>query len=120
MTRTTPQLARPLQTSAPHQWEDVWPLTYDLTGKRPTYTAILQWNQVSNLEPSGSEAETLQLGHRDPEISMQKQWKEDKLYFVSRLLFLFFCVGSHTKRKYRNSLKFPTRDSDKSPRFKPY
>ncbi|GBL91622.1 hypothetical protein AVEN_21696-1, partial [Araneus ventricosus] len=26
MTRTTPELAPPLQTSAPHQREDVWPL----------------------------------------------------------------------------------------------
>ncbi|GBM91624.1 hypothetical protein AVEN_166667-1 [Araneus ventricosus] len=26
MTRTTPELASPLQTSAPHQREDVWPL----------------------------------------------------------------------------------------------
>ncbi|GBN75573.1 hypothetical protein AVEN_220180-1 [Araneus ventricosus] len=26
MTRTTPELAPPLQTSTPHQQEDVWPL----------------------------------------------------------------------------------------------
>ncbi|GBO22631.1 hypothetical protein AVEN_181599-1 [Araneus ventricosus] len=28
------------------------------------YTADLQWNRVSNLEPSGPRAETLPLGHR--------------------------------------------------------
>ncbi|GBN65949.1 hypothetical protein AVEN_52348-1 [Araneus ventricosus] len=26
MPRTTHEMASPLQTSAPHQWEDVWPL----------------------------------------------------------------------------------------------
>ncbi|GBM13592.1 hypothetical protein AVEN_124001-1 [Araneus ventricosus] len=30
MTRTTPELAPPLQTSAPNQREDAWPPTYDL------------------------------------------------------------------------------------------
>ncbi|GBL76425.1 hypothetical protein AVEN_53196-1 [Araneus ventricosus] len=29
------------------------------------YTADLQWNLVLNLDPSGSEAETLPLGHRE-------------------------------------------------------
>ncbi|GBL85758.1 hypothetical protein AVEN_193202-1 [Araneus ventricosus] len=66
MTRTISELAHPLQTSAPHQREDVWHLTYDLTCKRPTYTADLQCNRVSNLEPSGPKAETLSLGHRGP------------------------------------------------------
>ncbi|GBM76677.1 hypothetical protein AVEN_48799-1 [Araneus ventricosus] len=34
MTRTTPELASPFQTSAPHQREDVWPLRmiYRATG----------------------------------------------------------------------------------------
>ncbi|GBM76040.1 hypothetical protein AVEN_53913-1 [Araneus ventricosus] len=39
--------------SAPHRQEDVWPPTYDLACNNPTYTEVLQWNQVSNLEPSG-------------------------------------------------------------------
>ncbi|GBM65803.1 hypothetical protein AVEN_164692-1, partial [Araneus ventricosus] len=30
------------------------------------YTADLQWNRVSNLEPSGPKVETLPLGHRGP------------------------------------------------------
>ncbi|GBM12592.1 hypothetical protein AVEN_146775-1 [Araneus ventricosus] len=39
---------------------------YDLTSNRATYTEDIQWNQVSNLESSGHEAETLLLGHRGP------------------------------------------------------
>ncbi|GBN51452.1 hypothetical protein AVEN_106231-1 [Araneus ventricosus] len=31
---------------------------------RAPYTAVLHWNRVSNLEPSGPKAETLPLGHR--------------------------------------------------------
>ncbi|GBN98750.1 hypothetical protein AVEN_3517-1 [Araneus ventricosus] len=34
MKRTTPELAPPLQTSAPHQRVDVWPHTHDLTCNR--------------------------------------------------------------------------------------
>ncbi|GBL87125.1 hypothetical protein AVEN_218808-1 [Araneus ventricosus] len=40
MTRTTPELAPPLQTSAPHQREDVWPTTYDLACNRPNTRRI--------------------------------------------------------------------------------
>ncbi|GBM64879.1 hypothetical protein AVEN_200287-1 [Araneus ventricosus] len=36
-------------------------LAYGLTCNRPTYAANLQWNRVSNLEPSGPKAETLYL-----------------------------------------------------------
>ncbi|GBN00848.1 hypothetical protein AVEN_89216-1 [Araneus ventricosus] len=39
-------------------------ITFDLMFNKPTYTADLQWNRVSNLEPSGPKAETLPLGHR--------------------------------------------------------
>ncbi|GBO27125.1 hypothetical protein AVEN_15003-1, partial [Araneus ventricosus] len=35
MTRATPEQASPLQTSSPHQWEDIWPSTYDLACNRP-------------------------------------------------------------------------------------
>ncbi|GBL60191.1 hypothetical protein AVEN_177887-1 [Araneus ventricosus] len=41
-------------------------LTYDLTCNRTAYTADIQWNRVSNLEPSSSGAETLPLSHRGP------------------------------------------------------
>ncbi|GBO28147.1 hypothetical protein AVEN_61808-1, partial [Araneus ventricosus] len=64
MTRTTSGLATPLQTSAPHQREDACTPTYDLKCIMPKYTADLQWNRVSNMEPSGPEAEILPLGHR--------------------------------------------------------
>ncbi|GBN60915.1 hypothetical protein AVEN_66634-1 [Araneus ventricosus] len=40
--------------------------TYDLTSNRSTYMMDLQWNRVSNQEPSGPAAETLPLGHRGP------------------------------------------------------
>ncbi|GBM22983.1 hypothetical protein AVEN_172331-1 [Araneus ventricosus] len=65
MTRTTPELASPLQTSPPHQREDVRSPTYDLACNRSTYKTDLRWNRVSNLEPSSPEAETLSLDHRD-------------------------------------------------------
>ncbi|GBL53426.1 hypothetical protein AVEN_119991-1 [Araneus ventricosus] len=32
-------------------------------GQQVPYTADLQWNRVSNLEPSGPKAETIPLGH---------------------------------------------------------
>ncbi|GBN54478.1 hypothetical protein AVEN_209908-1 [Araneus ventricosus] len=62
MTRTTPELAPPLQTSAPHQREDVWPHTYDLTCNKPTTRQIFSGIRVSNLEPSGFEAVSFALG----------------------------------------------------------
>ncbi|GBO02250.1 hypothetical protein AVEN_89404-1 [Araneus ventricosus] len=69
MTTATFELAPPLQTSAPHQREDVWSPTYDLTCNKPKHMADLQWNRVSNMEPSGPEAETLPLGHRGPNVT---------------------------------------------------
>ncbi|GBM80870.1 hypothetical protein AVEN_89755-1 [Araneus ventricosus] len=40
MTRTPPELAPPLQTSAPHQREDVSPPTYNLACNRPNVRRI--------------------------------------------------------------------------------
>ncbi|GBM85804.1 hypothetical protein AVEN_273658-1, partial [Araneus ventricosus] len=37
---------------------------YDLACNRPHTRSDLQWNLVSNLEPSGPKVETLPLGHR--------------------------------------------------------
>ncbi|GBM69661.1 hypothetical protein AVEN_124443-1 [Araneus ventricosus] len=62
MTRTTPELAPTLQTSAPHQRQDVRPATNDLACNRPN--THRQWNRVLNLETFGPEADTLPLGHR--------------------------------------------------------
>ncbi|GBO39377.1 hypothetical protein AVEN_43203-1 [Araneus ventricosus] len=78
MTRTTPELAPPLQASVPHQRKDVSP-TSDSTCTRFTSMADLHWNQVSNMEPSGSEAETLLLGHRASCIVHKPGSKEFKL-----------------------------------------
>ncbi|GBN39077.1 hypothetical protein AVEN_78711-1 [Araneus ventricosus] len=61
MTTTTPQMAIPLQTSAPHQRDEVGPSTYDLTcNARQIFSRIgyRYW------KPSGSGADTLPLGHR--------------------------------------------------------
>ncbi|GBM91056.1 hypothetical protein AVEN_147514-1 [Araneus ventricosus] len=71
MTRTIPKLAPPLQTSSPHQREDVWSLCMSVihTPKQYKHTpnaADLQWNRVSNLEPNGPKVDTLLLGHRGP------------------------------------------------------
>ncbi|GBO35742.1 hypothetical protein AVEN_144084-1 [Araneus ventricosus] len=49
---------------APRHRVDVWPPRCDLTCNRHQYTTDLQWNGVSNLEPSNSMADTLPLGHR--------------------------------------------------------
>ncbi|GBL77476.1 hypothetical protein AVEN_41861-1 [Araneus ventricosus] len=65
MPRKIPELA-PLEIFAPHQRENVCPTTYDSMLNRATYTADLQWNRVSSLEPSSFEAETLPLGHSGP------------------------------------------------------
>ncbi|GBN83433.1 hypothetical protein AVEN_264564-1, partial [Araneus ventricosus] len=35
-----------LRTSPPHQWEEVWPPTYDLMCNSLTYAADRQWNRV--------------------------------------------------------------------------
>ncbi|GBM48985.1 hypothetical protein AVEN_55199-1 [Araneus ventricosus] len=61
MTRTTPELAPPLHTSAPGQREDVWAPTYDLTFNIHGASSV-----ESSFEPSGREVETLTLGHRGP------------------------------------------------------
>ncbi|GBN30162.1 hypothetical protein AVEN_213963-1 [Araneus ventricosus] len=93
MARTSPELAPPLQTSAQHQREDVWPPTHvlrlsvykrphhtsgrsfdprpDLACTRHTYTADFESNRVSNQELSGLEAETLPLSRQVHESKIQ-------------------------------------------------
>ncbi|GBL86384.1 hypothetical protein AVEN_164554-1 [Araneus ventricosus] len=57
MTRTTPALAPSLQSSAPHQWEFRLAPCACFNVQRAQYTTDLQWNRVSNREPSSSEAD---------------------------------------------------------------
>ncbi|GBN29803.1 hypothetical protein AVEN_33460-1, partial [Araneus ventricosus] len=64
MTRTTPELAPPSNFCTTPEGGNL--ATTDLTCTRPAYTAVLQWNRVSNLEPSTPEVETLPPGHRGP------------------------------------------------------
>ncbi|GBM12073.1 hypothetical protein AVEN_245474-1 [Araneus ventricosus] len=50
MTRTTPEVAPPLEISRHTSGRIFSPLAYDLTCSRPAYSAELQWNRVSNLD----------------------------------------------------------------------
>ncbi|GBN89371.1 hypothetical protein AVEN_139948-1 [Araneus ventricosus] len=59
MAKTTPKLSPPLQTSIPHQHLAPCKIYH----ARTPYMADFLWIRVSNLEPSGPEAETLPLGH---------------------------------------------------------
>ncbi|GBL96117.1 hypothetical protein AVEN_104348-1 [Araneus ventricosus] len=68
----------PLQTSAPHQREDVGP-TPDLACTSPTNTADFLWNRVPNLEPYGSEVETVPLGRRGPLSFIQRGWRKERI-----------------------------------------
>ncbi|GBM04159.1 hypothetical protein AVEN_115531-1 [Araneus ventricosus] len=58
MMRTTLELARPFQISTLHQREGVW--------QQALYTADLQSNRASSLEPSDPEGETFPLGQSGP------------------------------------------------------
>ncbi|CAL1293395.1 unnamed protein product [Larinioides sclopetarius] len=58
MTRTTPLPAFPLQTSAPRQREDVWPLRMIYRATRPVHGG--------SLVESGFEPATLRSQGRDP------------------------------------------------------
>ncbi|GBN54015.1 hypothetical protein AVEN_253051-1 [Araneus ventricosus] len=51
MMRRHLKMAPPLQTSALHQQDNVWPPTYDLACNRSTCTTNLQWNRVSKRNP---------------------------------------------------------------------
>ncbi|GBM03980.1 hypothetical protein AVEN_99181-1 [Araneus ventricosus] len=55
----------PLQTSTPHQREDVWPLRMIQRAAGPIHDGS-SVESGSNLDPSGPKAETLPLDHRDP------------------------------------------------------
>ncbi|GBN10456.1 hypothetical protein AVEN_90702-1 [Araneus ventricosus] len=55
MMGTTPEPAT-LQDFPPYYRKDVWMLKSDVTCITSSYAVNLLWNQVSYLEPSGSEA----------------------------------------------------------------
>ncbi|GBL81074.1 hypothetical protein AVEN_83148-1 [Araneus ventricosus] len=65
MRRKTPELAT-ANSKLPHHisGRTFGTPAYDVMCIKPTNMTDLQWNQVSNLEPSGPEAETLSLSHR--------------------------------------------------------
>ncbi|GBM15525.1 hypothetical protein AVEN_8912-1 [Araneus ventricosus] len=90
MTRTTRDLAHPLQASLPHRREDVSPTSSDFASTRPIYMAYLEWNRVSNFESFSPEAETLKLGH------------------ATLIRFYNFFTFSHTKNSnFRTIIKNP-------------
>ncbi|GBO35248.1 hypothetical protein AVEN_222346-1 [Araneus ventricosus] len=64
MTRATPELASPHQTSAPRQWRTLGPLD-TISLQEALYTTDLQWNQVFSLGPSGCEGDTFPQGQCD-------------------------------------------------------
>ncbi|GBO32013.1 hypothetical protein AVEN_120531-1 [Araneus ventricosus] len=59
MTRTTLELGPPSPNFSTIPAGGRLASAYDSTCNRPTYTADLQWNRASNLEPLGSDFETL-------------------------------------------------------------
>ncbi|GBN22012.1 hypothetical protein AVEN_128667-1, partial [Araneus ventricosus] len=63
MTRTTPELAPPLQACAPHRLETFGHYAWFSVQGVPC-TADLRWSRVLGLEPSVPKAETLPLGRR--------------------------------------------------------
>ncbi|GBM02207.1 hypothetical protein AVEN_190617-1 [Araneus ventricosus] len=95
MTRTTPQLTPPLQTSAPQQREDVCPVSM------AQYTTDIRWNLVPNPEPSAPKAETLPLGYRrlatyGNQLHTQMKWslKHQTAYYYLEFITVNFntCV----------------------------
>ncbi|GBO37961.1 hypothetical protein AVEN_178563-1, partial [Araneus ventricosus] len=62
MTRTTPELAPPSPNFPTTPAGRRFTHMYDLV-QQAQYMTDLKWNLVSNLEPSGYEADTLPLGH---------------------------------------------------------
>ncbi|GBN45245.1 hypothetical protein AVEN_250997-1 [Araneus ventricosus] len=65
MTRTTPVPASPFPNfRAPSSYGHL--TRTDIMCTRPANTAVLQANRVSNLQPSGPDAETSPPGHRGP------------------------------------------------------
>ncbi|GBM75666.1 hypothetical protein AVEN_45554-1 [Araneus ventricosus] len=85
MTRTTPELAPPSPNFHATPTGGRLATTYDLACNRPPYTADLQWNRVSNLEPSGPKAETLPLGHRGLPFLTYKQPFDATILHVSQI-----------------------------------
>ncbi|GBM54809.1 hypothetical protein AVEN_6237-1 [Araneus ventricosus] len=62
MKRTPPELA-PLSKLPHHTSGSIFgPDGFNVT--KPAYTAVLQWNQDSSLEPSGPKVQILPPGHR--------------------------------------------------------
>ncbi|GBO44936.1 hypothetical protein AVEN_72958-1 [Araneus ventricosus] len=63
--RKTSEPHLPLQTSETPAGRRLTHYSH-LKYNRLTYMADFQWNRVSNMEPSGSHAETLRKSHRGP------------------------------------------------------
>ncbi|GBM59941.1 hypothetical protein AVEN_4008-1 [Araneus ventricosus] len=73
MTRTTLELAPPLQTSAPYQREDIWRPTYDLTCSSPNTRRIFNGIEIRAWSPPAPEVKTLPLGHRGSRSTYGKE-----------------------------------------------
>ncbi|GBO40996.1 hypothetical protein AVEN_160413-1 [Araneus ventricosus] len=84
MTRTTPELSPPLSKLRTTPTGGRLATTYDLTCSRPIYMVDLQWNRVSNPEPSGPEVETLPLDLRGA-LAMEERLTYDGFIVPFRL-----------------------------------
>ncbi|GBL85895.1 hypothetical protein AVEN_63211-1 [Araneus ventricosus] len=51
----------------------------DLACTRLAYTAVLQWNRVSNLEPSSAKVETLPPGHHGFRSLPESRFRDHKI-----------------------------------------
>ncbi|GBM77873.1 hypothetical protein AVEN_24622-1 [Araneus ventricosus] len=83
MTRTTPDLAPPLQTSAPHQREDVWLLCMILRATAPIHDGSLV---ESGFEPGTlrPEVETLTIRQSRPFHKPSSETNFKKIIFVKK------------------------------------
>ncbi|GBM96595.1 hypothetical protein AVEN_161299-1 [Araneus ventricosus] len=63
MTRTTPEVTPPLQTSPPHQRDDFWLPTYDLACTRLNTRRIISGIGFRTWNPPAPKDEALLLGH---------------------------------------------------------
>ncbi|GBM01344.1 hypothetical protein AVEN_135771-1 [Araneus ventricosus] len=103
MTRA-PQLAPPLQTSTPHQREDVWPLSHAFNLQQAQCTTELQWNRVC--EPGALRSQCGDLTTRPPRPSAA--WRKWMYRFKSLSEFrLLTCTLSGASNSFSNIWLYP-------------
>ncbi|GBN75345.1 hypothetical protein AVEN_44017-1 [Araneus ventricosus] len=101
MMRTTPDLAPPLETSAPCQQKDIWPPSYDLACNRPNTRWVF-----SGIGFRTWKAETLPLGHHIPlsDLRPSIRRKERKIIYTQKQQMEINHSFSIVERKVNSSL----------------